>query len=91
MSEKLFLQALVYKGRRAGKGWTRDVRWSKKLTGFGLRVFPSGRIRYVVLYRDRKQKKRLLTVGKPETISFGEALMRCKEHLRSIHNQRYLE
>ncbi|MHB8766397.1 MAG: tyrosine-type recombinase/integrase [Deferrisomatales bacterium] len=41
----------------------RDVRWSDKLPGFGVRVLPSGKKTFVLFYRTTAGQQRLMTLG----------------------------
>jgi hypothetical protein len=48
--------------------------WDVQVPGFGLRVFPSGRMSYVVFYRVRYQKRlRKFTIGKVREFSLEQA------------------
>lgn len=48
--------------RRYGGG--SDIWWDKKLPGFGVRIYPSGRKSFVLSYRNARGKKRLLVLGR---------------------------
>ena len=45
-----------------GDGKSRDVRWDSTLTGFGVRIYPSGKKAFVLSYR-AAGRKHLLTLG----------------------------
>jgi integrase len=51
-------------------GW--DVRWDSKVTGFGVRIFASGKKSFVYSYR-ANGRKRLLTLGPYGKITLDEA------------------
>jgi integrase len=52
-------------------GW--DVRWDSSITGFGVRIYPSGKKSYVLSYRNEKNQKRLLTIGQTNKITLDQA------------------
>ena len=55
---KRSIDAIFYQG----SGTSRDIRWDDKITGFGVRVYPSGRKAFVLSYRYRG-RLRLMTLG----------------------------
>ncbi len=61
---KRTIDAAAYQGKGA------DYRWDSELSGFGLRVYPSGRKSFVVTYRVRGNQ-RFFTIGR-----YGE--MSCR-------------
>ena len=67
-SEKLTKERIVsftYRG-----GW--DVRWDSRVTGLGVRIFPSGKKSFVYSYR-AGGRKRLLTLGAFGTLTLDKA------------------
>ena len=48
--------------RYEGDGKSRDVRWDNSVSGFGLRIYPSGRKAFVLSYRVNG-RKRIHTIG----------------------------
>ncbi len=58
--------------RYEGDGKSRDVRWDDTVTGFGLRIYPSGRKAFVLSYRTQG-RKRLLTLGEYGTLTLDKA------------------
>ncbi len=65
---KLRIDAFRYEG----DGKSRDVRWDDAVTGFGLRIYPSGRKAFVLSYRTQG-RKRLLTLGEYGTLTLDKA------------------
>ena len=61
-----------------GDGRSRDVRWDDQTIGFGVRIFPSGRKSYVLMYRYHGTK-RLMTIGKVEVMSLDAARKKAKK------------
>lgn len=59
------VESFTYRG-----GW--DVRWDGKVTGFGVRIFPSGKKSFVYSYR-QGGRKRLLTLGAFGKLTTDEA------------------
>ena len=60
----------------------RDVfLWDDVLTGFGVRVKPSGVRSYVLQYRNRYGRQRRLTLGKHGMLSTADARTQAKDHL----------
>ncbi len=60
------IDAMVYRGEQrtypSGKvGWTQDFRWCPDLDGFGVQVFPTGRVSFVIRFaRGRRDGRRVL-------------------------------
>jgi len=65
-------------------GW--DVRWDSAISGFGVRVYPSGKKAYVLSYRNEKRQKRLLTIAQTSKIPLDIARNKAIQHLSSITN-----
>ena len=71
-------------GEPTGKAW---IAWNDKLTGFGVRVYPSGRKSYIVNYRDgdggRKAPNKRVMLGRcdppPERrlYNYGPSIAEC--------------
>src|ERR1700687_4524208 len=57
--------------------------WDDSLSGFGVRVSPSGRKTWVVLYRHHRRLRRL-TLGTYPTISFADARVKAREVLGQV-------
>jgi len=59
-------------------GPAQQVLWDGDLPGFGLRVFPSGVKSWVVLYRNRSGRSRLMTLGRYGVLTVDGARRRAK-------------
>ena len=65
--------------RYEGDGQSRDVRWDDQLSGFGVRIYPSGKKGFVLSYRSRG-RKRLMSLG-----GYGEkTLEQAQKKARSL-------
>ena len=60
---KAQIDALEYQGAKLARGHSRDIRWDDKVSGLGVRIYPSGAKHFVLSYRI-KGCKRLFTIGK---------------------------
>lgn len=67
-----------------GDGNTRDVRWDDRVTGFGLRVYPSGRKSYVIQYRTPSGRTRLMTLGAHGVLTVEQARKRARVELAKV-------
>jgi hypothetical protein len=79
---KAVIDAATYRGQ-AGERW---VLWDTKLTGFGLRVFPSGKKSFVLSYR-AGGIKRLLTIGRYGVLALDEARKAARAELGKVQTQ----
>jgi integrase len=71
---KRSIDAATYKG-----GGSRfDVLYDTEVRGFGLRVYPSGEKSFVLRYRTRGGRVRLLTIGRYGPMSLAEARERAR-------------
>ena len=61
----------------------RDIRWDDTLSGFGLRIYPTGKKAFVLSYRSGG-RKRLLTIGQYGPITLAEATNRAKKTLATV-------
>jgi nucleoside-triphosphatase THEP1 len=87
---KLAIERAEYQGKAYGTAaWTRDVRWDKKLIGFGVRIYPSQKKTFIVSYRVNGRKK-LKTLGKVGVMPLDEARRLCADALKKIQAKRYL-
>lgn len=68
--------------KHEGKGNTRFVLWDDNPKGLGLRVYPSGRKAFVVLYRDKGGADRLTRIGDYGTWTLDQARDKARELLR---------
>jgi hypothetical protein len=55
-----------------GDGISRDVQWDASLSGFGVRIYPSGKKAFVLSYREAG-RKRLLTLGAYGPVTLEQA------------------
>jgi len=79
MAQKLTKKAIedfTYNG-----GW--DIRWDTAISGFGVRIFPSGKKSYVLSYR-HEGKKRLMKVDKCNKITLDEARKKTRRYLGQL-------
>ncbi len=60
---KAQIDGFKYRGAKLASGHSRDIRWDDKVSGLGVRIYPSGEKHFVLSYRT-KGRKRLYTIGK---------------------------
>jgi len=58
--------------------------WDSQLTGFGVRVLPSGRKTYVIQYRNQNRRERKMSLGKHGVVTTEEARRKARQLLASI-------
>ncbi|HKT73240.1 MAG TPA: tyrosine-type recombinase/integrase [Steroidobacteraceae bacterium] len=58
--------------------------WDKRISGFGLRVRPTGARTYVVVYRNPASKVKKFTMGKPSAYTLEQARKRAQEILYQV-------
>jgi integrase len=73
------IDALEYEG----DGHSRDIRWDEQISGFGVRIYPSGRKAFVLSYRFHGTK-RLMTVGKVGVMSLDLARKKARRLLVEV-------
>jgi integrase len=61
-----------------------DYRWDDKLRGFGVRIYPSGRISFVVTYRNATSTKKFLTLGDYGSLTLDAARELAKDRLAEV-------
>ncbi|MEA3413861.1 MAG: tyrosine-type recombinase/integrase [Pseudomonadota bacterium] len=61
----------------------RDVRWDEAVTGFGIRIYPSGKKSFVLSYR-LHGRKRLFTIAQFGALTLEEARKRAQRCLAGI-------
>jgi integrase len=66
---------------------SRDVRWDDAPKGLGLRIYPSGRKAFVVLYRNAHGVKRLPTIGDMTTWKLQAARKEARRLLVHVDGQ----
>jgi integrase len=81
---KRVVDAARYQGGPEKK--RRDFRWDSETRGFGVRIYPSGAKSFVVQYRTRAGRVRLLTIGAYGPFTVEQARARAKEELRKVAN-----
>lgn len=82
---KTVVDAAIYSGNPETN--ERVVLWDDKLSGFGLRVYPSGRKAFVLSYRYRG-RKRLLTLGRySEVFTLAQAKTKAQKTIAKLDEQ----
>lgn len=76
---KSLIDSLTY----AGENNSRHVIWDSSLSGFGIRIYPSGRKAFVLSYRV-DGRKRQLTIGNYGTLTLKQGQERARRHLVDI-------
>lgn len=67
-------------------GPPRQVLWDADPAGFGVRVFPTGAKSFILSFRTRDNRKRLMTLGKYGVLTLHEARERAKKALVSARD-----
>lgn len=80
---KRFADGAEYEGEKLASGWSRCVYWDDEVAGFGLRVFPSGKKSFVLLYRARG-RKRQVTLGVYGVLTVQKARKRARRMLVEV-------
>src|ERR1017187_2031488 len=70
-----------------GSDNSRDVRWDDAPKGLGLRIYPSGRKAFVLLYRNAHGVKRLPTIGDVTTWKLEAARKEARRLLVDVDGQ----
>lgn len=83
MTEKL-TKRIVDSAKYEGEGNTKCIIWDSALTGFGLRVYPSGKKSFILSYR-QNGRKRLLSLGKYGVYTVDEARELAIDKLAEIN------
>ena len=82
MTEKLtkrYIDSLEYTGERN----TKDIRWDISISGFGIRIYPSGKKSFILSYR-QDGKKRLYTIGQYGKITLDQARTLAQKRLGEV-------
>jgi len=82
MSKKLtqtMIKGLTY----SGNGTQKDIRWDNAISGFGIRIYPTGKKSFVMSYRD-KGKKHLYAIGQYGKITLEQAREIAKKRFGDI-------
>jgi len=70
---KRYVDGAKYRGQKYSPGAkSRDVRWDDQLSGFGLRIYPSGKKSFILTYR-HGGLQRLVTLGQYPSITLYQA------------------
>ena len=73
--------------RYEGSGNSRDVRWDDSPKGLGLRIYPSGRKSFIVIYRNAHGVKRQPTLGDLGTWTLDRARKEARRLLVKVDEQ----
>ncbi len=76
---KRFIDGIIY---NAANG-ARDVHWDDEISGFGVRVYPSGRKSFVLSYR-QSGTKRLFTIGQYGNITLEQARLLAQKKMGEV-------
>jgi len=82
MAEKL-TQTLIKGLAYQGDGKQKDIRWDNLITGFGIRIYPTGKKSFIISYRD-KGKKHLYTIGQYGKITLEQAREIAKKRFGDV-------
>ncbi len=77
----------VYKGKDGSVQYREHVLWDGGdggIRGFGLRVLPTGRKKFILKYRTRNRRRRQLVIGDFGTLTLDEARQRARRHLVEV-------
>lgn len=77
-------QSKIPQLKHPGGGNRAMIFWDDSLPGFGVRVYPSGRRSYVIIYRTENGLKRWLTVGPCNVLTLAEARDAARRLFASI-------
>ncbi|MQA92949.1 MAG: DUF4102 domain-containing protein, partial [Gemmatimonas sp.] len=69
-----------------GDGKSRDFRWCGETRGFGIRIYPSGAKSFVVHYRTRGGRLRLLTLGAYGALTVEQGRGMAKKELAKVED-----
>jgi integrase len=61
-----------------------DIRWDNDVPGFGVRINPGGSKTYVLKYRTRTGRSRLLSIGRADILPLAKARARAKRALVDV-------
>ncbi|MBN8542843.1 MAG: site-specific integrase [Alphaproteobacteria bacterium] len=61
----------------------KDIRWDAEMSGFGVRIYPSGKKAFILSYRQHG-KKRLLTIGQYGKITLDQAKDIARKRLGEV-------
>jgi integrase len=65
-----------------------DYRWDTQLSGFGVRVYPTGRRSFVVAFRNETGTKRFFTLGVYGSLTVDQARRLAKDKLSEVRHGR---
>ena len=84
MAATALTKRVVDAARYRGNGSSRDVRWDASVPGFGCRVYPSGRKSFVLSFRTRAGRSRLLALGPYGVLTVEAARNQAREKLVDV-------
>ena len=59
--------------------------WDTQLPGFGLRVYPSGKRKYILQYRTKSNRQRRLVIGPHGALTAEKARNTARDLLAQVH------
>ena len=81
---KSYIDAATYEGADCKNGKSRDVRWDNTLPGFGVRIYPSGKKSFILIYRNQFNQKRQMTIGDYGIFTLTQARAEARKFIGQV-------